>query len=93
MFLVVGLTHNSVIRVYEQHRRLMDSSFLRCEVGVSHDDNLVAHFNAPCRSTIEAYNARASLAGYYVSLQSAAIVYVDNLHLLIFHDARLLKQV
>ena len=60
--------------------------------GVCHDNHLVAHLDTSCRRAVETDDARASLAGYSIGLETVAVVNVNYLHLLVFKDAGFFKQ-
>ena len=92
MLLVVGFAHYLVLLIDEEYGRLVLLSLLRSHVGIRHDDDFIAYVDAFSSRSIEADDARALFASDGIGLKSVAIIDVNNLHLLIFHDARLLQQ-
>ena len=93
MFLVVGLADNLVVIVDKQNGGLMALSLIRSHLSISHDYHLVAYVDTLCSSTVKADDAGTCLACDDVSLEAATIVDIGDSHHLIFHDARLGKQV
>src|SRR5690242_11540180 len=78
---------NFVLGVHQHDHGLMPPGFLRSELRVGDDDDVVAGVHQPGRRPVDADRARAALAGDGVRLEPVAVVDVDHLDPLEGHDA------
>ena len=77
------LAHEPIGRAVGEYYCGLEGLGLLCvHPGVGHDDDDIARLYKTCCRSIEADDARATLATDDVGLQACAIVVVDDLHLL-----------
>ena len=87
MLLVVSLTHDVIVLIYEEDSGLVRLGLLRSHLGIGHDDDLIACLDTTGSGTVQTDDAGTSLAGDGIGLEAIAVVDIGNLHFLILQDA------